>query len=120
MQRDLKHYKLTVPLKDIAVKAGVIAEDLDLVMLDVQGRFRLDDSGKIVLLDPDGDVSDVTPQKFFETLYKEQRPKFYKASDAGGGGAHNEKKGAAGSLSSAEFLKLSPAEQLKRARETGS
>jgi hypothetical protein len=120
LERDLKHYKLTVPLRDIAVKAGVIAEDLDLVMLDVQHRFKLDDGGKIVLLDADGDVSDVTPQKFFETLYKEQRPKFYKASDAGGGGAHNDKKVGSAGLSSTEFLKLSPAEQLKRARESGS
>lgn len=119
LERDLRHYKLTVPLRDIAVKAGVIAEDLDLVMLDVQSRFKLDENGKIVVLDSDGDVSDVTPQKFFETLYKEQRPKFYKASDAGGSGAHNDKKGG-GAVSAAEFLKLSPAEQLKRARESGS
>jgi hypothetical protein len=96
-QAQLKHYRLTVPLRDIAVKAGVIAEDLDLVMLDVQKRFALSDEGKIVVLDGDGDATDVTPQKFFETLYKEQRPKFYAASGAGGSGANNDKKGGGGS-----------------------
>jgi hypothetical protein len=96
-QAQLKHYKLTVPLRDIAVKAGVIAEDLDLVMLDVQKRFALNDDGKIVVLDADGDATDVTPQKFFETLYKEQRPKFYAASDRGGGGTPpNDRRGGGG------------------------
>lgn len=95
-QAQLKHYRLTVPLRDVAVKAGVIAEDLDLVMLDVQKRFALNDDGKIVVLDADGDVTDVTPQKFFETLYKELRPKFYAASNAGGSGANNDNKSAGG------------------------
>jgi hypothetical protein len=96
-QLQLKHYRLTVPLRDIAVKAGVIPEDLDLVMLDVQKRFALNDAGKIVTLDADGDETDITPQKFFETLYKEQRPKFYAASPAGGGGTPpNDKRGGGG------------------------
>ena len=38
-------------------------------------------------MDEDGDPTDITPQKFFETLYKEQRPKFYAPSGAGGSGA---------------------------------
>lgn len=118
LERDLKHYKLTVPLRDIAAKAGVVPGDLDLVMLDVQSRFKLNDDGKIVLLDDDGDVTETTPQRFFETLYKEQRPKFYAASNAGGSGAQNGTKGNSG-VSNAELLKLSPTEQLKYAREHG-
>ncbi|HWQ34321.1 MAG TPA: hypothetical protein VNQ79_15845 [Blastocatellia bacterium] len=87
LESELSHYKLTVPLRDIALRAGVFAEDLDVVMLETQKRFRLDDKGRIVVLDDDGDVSDVTPEKFFTEIYKEKRPKFFAASDAAGSGA---------------------------------
>jgi hypothetical protein len=119
-QAQLKHFRLTVPLRDIAIKAGVIADDLDLVMLDVQSRFSLDDNGKIVVLDDDGDPTDVTPQKFFETLYKQHRPKFYKASDAGGSGAQNDKTGSAGkakTVTRTQFEALSQAERMKASKE---
>src|SRR5215216_3768862 len=75
LTRENRYYKLTVPIRDVAVKAGVIADDLDLVLLDTAKRFDLDADGKVVVLDEDGDPTDITPQKFFETLYREQRPK---------------------------------------------
>lgn len=87
LEKKVKHYELTVPIKETALKAGVLPEDLQVVMLDTQSRFALNDEGKIVVLDEDGDPTDITPQKFFETLYKEQRPKFYAASGAAGSGA---------------------------------
>src|ERR1051326_8857509 len=87
LTRENRNFKLTVPLRDIAVKAGVIADDLDLVLLDTAKRFTLNEDDKIVLLDEDGDPTDITPQKFFETLYREQRQKFYAASGAAGSGA---------------------------------
>jgi len=121
VERDLKHYKLTVPLRDIAVKAGVIPEDLDLVLLDVQRRFALNDKDKIVVLDDDGDETDITPQKFFETLYKEQRPKFYKAPDTKGGpGPKPGEKSAGGSgktINRQAFEGLSQAERMKISKE---
>ncbi len=83
-----KHFKLTVPLREIALKAGVRPEDIDLAILDTQKRFALDDANKIVVLDEDGDPADgVTPQKFFESLYKEQRPNLYRPSGGAGSGA---------------------------------
>lgn len=85
--RALKHFKLTVPIRDVAVKAGVIADDLDLVLLDTAKRFKLGEDDKIIVLDEVGDDTDITPQKFFETLYREQRPKFYAPSGASGSGA---------------------------------
>lgn len=88
LEKENKHYKLTVPVREIALKAGVIPEDLSLVMMDTANRFALSEEGKIVVLDEDGDPDpSITPQKFFETLYKEQRPKFFAASGAGGSGA---------------------------------
>ena len=118
-QQSLKHYKLTVPLKDIALKAGVVPEDVSLALLETQGRFRLDENDKIVVLDADGDISDVTPQKFFETLYKEQRPKFYAASGSGGSGAQNGTKGSGNgkTMNRQAFEALSQAERMKISKE---
>jgi hypothetical protein len=85
--KKLKYYELTVPVRDAALKAGVLPEDIEIVLLDTQTRFRLNDEGKVIVVDQDGDAMDITPQKFFESLYKEQRPKFYAASGASGSGA---------------------------------
>jgi hypothetical protein len=123
LEREIKHYKLTVPIRDIAVKAGVIAEDLELVLLDTAKRFALNDDNKIVVLDEDGDVTDITPQKFFETLYKEQRPKFYSASGAGGSGAPSSssstRSGGARIITRSQWEKLTPMESTRFFSEGG-
>ncbi len=87
LEKQVKHYQLTIPVRDAALKAGVLPEDLDVVMLDTQKRFGLNDEGKVIVLDEDGDPQDITVDKFFSSLYKEQRPKFFAASGAGGSGA---------------------------------
>lgn len=87
MDAELKHYKLTVPLKEIALKAGVLPDDVDLALMETAKRFRLDDSGKILVVDEDGDPTTDTPERFFKEIYREQRPKFYAATGAGGSGA---------------------------------
>jgi hypothetical protein len=108
LERELTHYKLTTPLKDIALKAGVFPDSVDLVMLDTAKRFALGDDGQIQVLDEHGNPTSITPQKFFDTLYKEQRPRFYAASGAGGSGARNDGKGSGGhrTLSRAAFEAL--------------
>lgn len=87
-QRELKDYRLWTPLRDIALKCGVIAEDWELVKLELgtQQRFGFDDDGKIVVYE-DGEPSNVSAERYFREVYSEQRPKFYKASGAGGSGA---------------------------------
>lgn len=96
LEKELKHFKLTVPIREAAAKAGVLAEDMEVVLLDTQKRFQLNEEGKIVVLDEDGDQTDITVQKFFESLYKEQRPKFYAASGASGSGAPTNTKTSSG------------------------
>ena len=92
-ESELKRYKLTDPIRAIATseKVGMFAEDFDLAWSEIGRRFRLDEGdngkGKIVVLDEDGDPTDVKPEDFFTKLYKQKRPKFFKASDAGGSGA---------------------------------
>ena len=108
LTKENKHFKLTVPLRDAALKSGVLADDLELVMLDTAKRFSLNDDGEIVVLDEDGDPTDITPQKFFDTLYREQRPKFYAASGASGSGAPSSTANPGGKrvMRRAEFDKL--------------
>jgi hypothetical protein len=113
LEKQVKHYQLTIPVRDAALKAGVLPEDLEVVMLDTQKRFGLNDEGKPVVLDEDGDPQDLSLDKFFSSLYKEQRPKFYAPSGAGGSGAPaNAGGGAHGkTLNRENFNKLSSPQQ---------
>ena len=122
MEKELKHFKLTVPVRDAALKAGVLAEDIEIVLLDTQKRFQLNDEGKVVVVDEDGDPMEITPEKFFSSLYKEMRPKFYAASGAAGSGApSNTSSGAGGSkvITRSQWEKMSPTESQKFFAEGG-
>lgn len=98
-QAQLKRFKLTDPIRAIATseKVGMFAEDFDLAWSEIGNRFKLvEEDGKkakIVVLDEDGDESDIKVEDFFTKLYSQQRPKFFKASDSGGSGASNSNKG---------------------------
>lgn len=115
--KEIRHFKLAVPVRDAALKAGVLADDIDLVMMDTAKNFGLDDDGKVVVLDADGDPTETSLKEFFEKLYKQQRPKFYAATGAGGSGAGHNTSGGAGGR--ADLSRLSPSERLKAARELG-
>lgn len=92
-ETELKRFKLTDPIRAIATseKVGMFAEDFDLAWSEIGSRFRLmEEDGKkprIVVLDEDGDETDIKIEDFFTKLYKQQRPKFFKPSGAAGGGA---------------------------------
>lgn len=96
MVAELRHYKLTVPLKEIALKAGVLPDDVDLALLETAKRFRLQDDGRILVVDEDGDPTTDTPERFFKEVYRDMRPKFYAATGAGGSGAAPGAKGGTG------------------------
>ena len=119
LMAELQHYKLTVPLREIALKAGVLPEDLDLAMLETARRFRLTEAGKIEVMDEDGDPTTDTPEKFFKDIYRSQRPKFYAASQSGGSGAgSNSRAGTSGgkTITRAAFDKLPPDEAMKHVK----
>lgn len=119
-ETQLKHFKLTVPLQQIALKAGVLPDDVSLALLETQSRFRLNDAGKIVVLDADGDETDITPETFFSKLYKEQRPKFYAATGAAGSGSQNNTNGGRSgpkTITRVEFDALSQADRMQRSKD---
>lgn len=87
-QGELREFRLWTPLREQFIKAGGIPEDWELARLDLasKNQFDFDEDGKIVVME-DGQASSVSPEKFFQQVYSDQRPKFYKASGAGGSGA---------------------------------
>jgi hypothetical protein len=97
LEKELKHFKLTVPLSDIMVKAGLNPKDTSLALLEVASKFALNEKGKIILLDDEGDDSGVTPERYFEEVYKKERPNLYLPPDAAGSGAPGGTQRAAGS-----------------------
>ena len=126
-QAQLKKFKLTDPIRSIATSeaVGMFAEDFDLAWSEIGSRFKLvEEEGKkprIVVLDDDGDETDIKVEDFFVKLYRQKRPKFFKASDAGGSGAVNEKKGGGGgkTINRAAFDQMDPNEKSKFISEGG-
>jgi hypothetical protein len=123
LEAELKHFKLTTPLREIASKAGVLAQYVDLVLLDTQKRFALEDDGRITVLDEYGSPTSMTPEKFFRDIHVNQRPHLYAASNRGGSGAHNNHKSSGGqshSMTREAFEKLSPGEQMQFSKQPGA
>jgi hypothetical protein len=121
-QSELKRFKLVNPLRVIATsdKVGMFPEDFDLAWNAELNRFfkLAEEEGKkprIVVLDEDGDETDVKPEDFFNKVYKQQRPKFFKATGAGGSGATQ----AGGGANRNDLGKLPATERLKAARQAG-
>lgn len=119
-QVELTKFKLWTPLRETAIKAGLDPADWEVAQLELsyQQRFGFDEDGKVVVME-DGQPSTVTPEKFFRDVYSDQRPKFYKASNAGGGGAQNNTRGNGSgkkTMPRAEFEALSQPERMKLAK----
>src|SRR5262245_32045014 len=67
LEAEVSHYKLTTPLRKIIAESGVFPDMVDLVLLDTQKRFKLDDADQIVTVDENGDLTGITPESFFQT-----------------------------------------------------
>jgi hypothetical protein len=87
--RELREFRLWTPLREQFIKAGGDPAEWELARLDLanQRRFDFDEDRRIVVME-DGVPSSVSPEQFFKQVYADQRPKFYKASEAGGSGAN--------------------------------
>ena len=111
--RDLK---LTDKIRAAFLEAGGRKEDVDLAVLDTARRFDLNDKGKIVVLDDDGDSTGETPKEWFEKRYKTARPNLFNGSGASGGGASS---GGPGGSGDAEVRKLTGARMVESAFTSG-
>lgn len=73
-------------VRNAALKAGVIPEDIDDVMIITARFFKLADDGALQVLDDRGEVTPNTVDDFFAKTFKERKPKFYVATGSTGGG----------------------------------
>ena len=53
-------------------------------------------SGKMIVVDKDGDPTGLTVDKFFAESYRTEKPKFYKPAGGAGGGAGGSTTGSTG------------------------
>ena len=70
-----------------ALKSGVLAEDIEDVMVLTSPHFDLDDEGNVMVLGADGKASATSLDDFFGKSFKEQKPKFYAPTGGSGSGA---------------------------------
>jgi len=98
LRRQLRESSIWSPVKDLAVKHGVMPDRLDAVMtlLRAQDRFDQSNEGKLVYKDKYGDETAIKPERAFEVYLKEEFPWAFAASTAAGSGAKNGTKAGAG------------------------
>lgn len=87
VEKRLQSYVRDTTLKDMAIKAGVLPDMLDVFLSYFGGRFRLNESSELIALDEDGEPLDIKPQKFVGETCKELKPRFFAAPAGGGSGA---------------------------------
>ncbi|HEX8772591.1 MAG TPA: hypothetical protein VF735_03230 [Pyrinomonadaceae bacterium] len=120
----LDGYELISPVRDAALKAGVLADDIEDVLKITSHRFRLNDKRQPVVLDKEGDESSMTLDRFWGEEFKSQKPKFYGASGAGGSGApaggSGGGSGGAKTVKRDAFEQMAPSDQMAHVKSGGT
>jgi hypothetical protein len=95
LKNQLRESSIWSPVKDLAIKHGVLPDRLDAVMvyLRAKDRFDQDEESKLVFKDKFGDPTAIKPQRAFEVYLKEELPWAFAASEAKGSGAKGDTKG---------------------------
>lgn len=123
-QRELREYQLWTPMRELFIAANGDPKDWEVARLDLAARkvFDFDEDRKIVVMEDDGTPSTITPERFFKELYPDQRPKFYRASAAGGSGAPSQSSSGRGpkTMKRGDWNQLTPAKQAAFFKEGGT
>jgi len=114
LKSENRKLKLTDKVRAAFIAAGGIEEDAEDVLRITEAQFDLKD-GKVVVIDEDGDPTSMDPKKWFETVYKVKKPKYFKGKDASGSGARS----GDGGSGAGDLDKLSPTQRLTEARRRG-
>jgi hypothetical protein len=86
-------------LTTLAMESGVFSDRLKPFLKAVGDNFRLSDDDQLVVLDEDGDVTDIKPEKFIADTLRERYPFFFQAKEQGGAGTRgSDGRGKASSL----------------------
>ena len=94
LRGQVREYSIWIPVQAQMTKAGVLPDRADalLKVLRADGRFDLNDAGKQIFKDIDGDETDMSMERAFEVL-KTEFPWAFAASENGGSGASNNSRG---------------------------
>jgi hypothetical protein len=123
LEKQVKHYQLTTPLRDLLLKNRAVPEYADLMLMELEKRFGTDESGQLVVLDEAGNQTAVKPEDFIINVYQHQRGHLFYASGASGSGASNNRSSFVSSskaMSRDAFNRLSPSEQMAFSRDGGT
>jgi hypothetical protein len=117
----LDKYELINPVRDAALKAGVLPTDIDIVLAYTGSRFKLDDKRKPVVVDKDGDVSSTSVEDFWAKEFKTEHAKFYAPTGAAGSGAPNGTHGTNGKkvITRDQWKQMSPQESVAYFKDGG-
>lgn len=74
-------------VKTAALQAGVDPEYVEDVLTLTQGKFKLDDTGDVVVLDSSGEISSKTVDTFFKGDFKRTKPRYFTGSGRTGSGS---------------------------------
>ena len=74
-------------VKSSAIKAGIDPEYVDDVITLTQGRFKLDETGDIVVVGDDGEASGKSVDSFFRNDFKRNKPRYFTGSGRSGSGS---------------------------------
>lgn len=83
-EAELKRTRKETKVRDAAIKGGVDPAYLPEVLALTDARFDFDERGALVVKDDDGEVTGLTPEKWFAETYKEQRPIFFLGAKGSG------------------------------------
>ena len=75
-------------IKTAAIKAGVDPEYVDDVITLTQSKFKVDETGEIVMLDDNGEFTGKNVDSFFLNDFKKSKPRYFAGSGKGGSGSH--------------------------------
>jgi hypothetical protein len=89
LKDQLRERSVWDPVKDLAIKHGVLPDRLDafLTLLRAQGRFDQDEEGKLVYKDKFGTPTAIRPERAFEVYLKDENKWAFALPDAKGTGA---------------------------------
>src|SRR5688572_13805297 len=80
LEKQVKHYQVSVPLRDLLAKHRAIPEYTDLMLMELGKRFGSDDSGQLVVLDDAGNQTATKPEDYITKVYQHQRGHLFYAS----------------------------------------
>lgn len=119
LRQQVREYSIWTPVKDLAIRHGVMSDRVDAVMtlLRTNDRFDMED-GKLVFKDRNGYSTMIKPERAFEVYLKEELPWAFEASKSGGSGAQNGTKGGgARTISREAYDAMTPAQRDKAIAE---